>query len=142
MTLRRFLPYAVLMVAGALLLSRPVSSSQTEKISARVLNETANGGSTEALVVLAEQADLSPASALQGKLAKGRYVVNTLRAVANRTQGPVLDFLRRRGVPYQAFYIVNMIKVTGNRALMEDLAARTDVAQIDANPHGCPHQAG
>jgi len=135
MTLRRFLPYAVLMVAGALLLSRPVSSSQTEKISARVLNETANGGSTEALVVLAEQADLSPASALQGKLAKGRYVVDALRAVANRTQGPVLDFLRRRGVPYQAFYIVNMIKVTGNRALMEDLAARADVAQIDANPH-------
>jgi len=135
MKLLRVLGCALLfMLAGVLLLTRTVSSTQTEKISVRVLNETANGGSTEALVVLAEQADLSPASALQSKLAKGRYVVNTLRAIADRTQGPILELLRQRGVPYQAFYVVNMIKVTGNRALMEDLAARANVAQIDANP--------
>ncbi len=134
MILRRLLSCVVLIVAGALLLSRPVSSSQTEKISARVLNETASGGSTQALVVLAEQADLSPASALQTKQEKGRFVVSTLRAVADRTQGPIVSFLQRRGVPYQSFYIVNMIKVTGNRALMEELAERADVAQIDANP--------
>jgi subtilisin family serine protease len=34
----------------------------------------------------------------------------------------------------QSFYIVNMIKVTGDRGLMEELAARNDVAHIDANP--------
>jgi serine protease AprX len=54
--------------------------------------------------------------------------------VANRTQGPILTMLRQHGVPYQSFYIVNMIKVTGDRNLMEELVARADVARIDANP--------
>jgi len=135
MTLRRWLLCVVLLAVGALLLSRPVSSSQTDKISPRVLNETANGGTTEALVVLSEQADLKPAAALSTKIEKGRFVVGALHAVADRTQGPILNFLRQRGIPYQSFYIVNMIKVTGNRSLMEALAARNDVAEIAANPH-------
>src|SRR6201999_4677237 len=37
--------------------------------------------------------------------------------------------------PYQSFYIVNMIKVTGDRSLMEALARRDDVGHIDANPY-------
>jgi len=136
MTLRKFLPFVLLiMAASVLLLSRPVSSTQTEKISPRVLSETGNGGSTEALIVLTEQANLSPAAGLNTKAEKGRFVVNALRSVADRTQGPILNFLRQRGIAYQTFYIVNMIKITGNRALMEDLAARPDVAEIDANPH-------
>ena len=68
------------------------------------------------------------------KLEKGYFVVNTLRTVAGRTQGPILSLLRQRGIPYQSFFIVNMIKVTGDRNLMEELAARADVARIDANP--------
>ena len=106
----------------------------SDKIAARVITDTANGGTTEALVVLAEQADLSPAAALPSKLEKGRFVVNTLRAVAARSQAPLRAFLDQRGVPYQSFYIVNMIKVTGNLALMQELAARSDVSRIDANP--------
>ena len=61
-------------------------------------------------------------------------MVNALRTVADRTQGPILSLLKQRGIAYQSFYIVNMIKVTGDRNLMEELAARSDVARIDANP--------
>lgn len=111
------------------------ASASSEKISPRVLDETSGIGSTEALIVLTEQANLAPAAALHGKLAKGQFVVNALREVASRTQPPVISFLTQRGVAYQSFWIVNMIKVTGNRTLMEDLAARADVAHIDANPH-------
>lgn len=146
MSLRRYLACAFLIaLAGLFLLSRPVSSSQIDKISSRVLDETKSGGSTEAIVVLKEQADLSPADKLSTKAEKGQFVVGALRSVANRTQGPVLDFLRQRGIPYQSFFIVNMIKVTGNRSLMEALSAREDVAQIDANPHvrtALPHPTG
>src|SRR5580765_3788353 len=106
----------------------------SDKIAARVITDAANGGTAEALVVLTQQADLSPAAALPSKLEKGRFVVNTLRAVAARTQAPLRAFLDQRGVSYQSFYIVNMIKVTGNLALMQELAARPDVSQIDANP--------
>ena len=84
--------------------------------------------------MLTEQADLSPAYTLHTKSEKGIFVVNSLRTVANRTQGPILSLLKQRGIPYQSFYIVNMIKVTGDRNLMEELAARNDVARIDANP--------
>src|SRR5262245_32084879 len=105
------------------------------KIAQRVLAETAGGKRTEALVVLREQADLSPADALATKAEKGRFVVDALRAVASATQGSLRAELAQRGVPHQAFYIVNMIKVVGDRALMQDLAARSDVVSIDANPH-------
>ena len=71
---------------------------------------------------------------MQTKQEKGTFVVNSLRTVASRTQGPILSLLKQRGIPYQSFYIVNMIKVTGDRNLMEELAARSDVARIDANP--------
>ncbi len=146
MMLKRLLFTTVMIaLAGTVLLGRPASSTPSEKIATRVLSETANGGSTEAIVVLHAQADLSAAGALPTKLEKGRYVVNALREVANRTQGPIINLLREQGVSYQSFYIVNMIKITGNRALMEELAARADVAQIDANPHvrtALPHASG
>ena len=43
------------------------SADPTAKIASRVLAETANGGSTEALIVLSRQADLSPAENLPTK---------------------------------------------------------------------------
>jgi serine protease AprX len=137
MNVRNFLLGTILvaLIAGVVPLGWSIQTGEMNgKIASRVLSETANGGSTEALVVLTQQADLSAASTFNTKLDKGNFVVNTLRTVAARTQGPILSLLQQRGVPYQSFYIVNMIKVTGDRNLMEELAAREDVARIDANP--------
>jgi subtilisin family serine protease len=135
---RRNLLNRAVLIALLLLLILTTGSAwafvASDKIAARIITDTANGGTTEALVVLAEQADLSPAAALPSKLEKGQFVVNTLRAVAARSQAPLRTFLGQRGVRYQSFYIVNMIKVTGNLALMQELAARSDVSRIDANP--------
>jgi len=136
MKMRKLLLSALITVfwAGVVQLGWSQAGDPTAKIASRVLSETSNGGSTEALVVLSRQADLSFADNLTSKIDKGRYVVNTLRGVARSTQGPILALLQQRGVSYQSFYIVNMIKVTGNRSLMDTLAARADVAHIDANP--------
>jgi serine protease AprX len=137
MVRRNFLNRAVLvalLLHLIVLIGSASSFGAADKIAARVITDAANGGTAEALVVLTQQADLSPAAALSSKLEKGRFVVNTLRAVAARTQAPLRAFLDQRGVPYQSFYIVNMIKVTGNMALMQELAARPDVGRIDANP--------
>jgi serine protease AprX len=132
----RFEMLLIALSAGLVLYSNPaLAAAVSEKIAPRVLTETAGNATTEALVVLADQADLTPASSLQTKLEKGRFVVNALRAVADRTQAPILALLQQRGISYQSFYIVNMIKVTGNRALMQELAARADVSRIDANPY-------
>ena len=122
-------------LAGLALLGQAAKAADpAAKIAWRLMADTEGGRTAEALVVLREQADLSSAASLSTKAAKGQFVVDALRAVADRTQVGLRAELNQRGVPYQSFYIVNMIKVRGDRALMVDLAARADVVSIDANP--------
>jgi len=91
-------------------------------------------GQAEVLVVLRAQADLSAASALPTKEAKGRYVYDTLRAVAEVSQRDLRAALDRQQVDYQSFYIVNALKVRADSQLVSSLAARSDVARIEPNP--------
>ncbi len=112
-----------------------------EKISPWVLAaldraEDRGDSQTDFLIVLAEQADLRPAYDLPTKQARGRWVYRTLWETAQRSQAPLRAWLDGRGVPYRAYYIVNLLYVrAGDRALVESLAARSDVARIEANPH-------
>ena len=104
------------------------------KIAPWVVEQTAGDREAEFLVVLGEQADLSPAARLRGRAAKGRFVRDALYAKAQATQGPLLAWLAERGVPHRSFYIVNAVLVTGPLAVAEALAARADVARVDGNP--------
>ena len=108
---------------------------QSSKIAPWVMEHTANGQQAEFLVVLADQADLGPAALLQTKAEKGRFVYSTLLNKAQTTQGPMLQWLRERGLEHRSFYIVNAILVKGTRQVAEALAARPDVARIEGNPH-------
>ena len=105
------------------------------KLAPWVMEHTANGQQAEFFVVLADQADLGPAAALQTKAEKGRFVYSTLLNKAQTTQRPILQWLRERGLEHTSFYIVNGILVTGTRQVAEALAARPDVARIEGNPH-------
>ncbi len=106
-----------------------------DKIAPWVLAHTADGAEAEFLVVLAEQADLSGAARLQTKAEKGRYVYEMLWRTAQKSQAPLLAWLEARGVEHRAYYIVNLIWVKGNADLAQALAARSDVARIEGNPH-------
>src|SRR6266853_162982 len=108
---------------------------QSGKIAPWVMEHTANGQQAEFLVVLADQADLGPATLLQTKAEKGRFVYSTLLNKTQTTQGPMLQWLRERGLEHRSFYIVNAILVKGTRQIAEALAARPDVARIEGNPH-------
>jgi serine protease AprX len=105
------------------------------KIAPWVMEHTANGQQAEFFVVLADQADLSPAANLPTKTEKGRFVYQTLLEKAQSTQEPILQWLRERNIENQSFYIVNSILVKGDRQLAETLAARPDVARVTGNPH-------
>src|SRR5882757_590016 len=105
------------------------------KIAPWVMEHSANGQQAEFFVVLTDQADLSAAAALQTKAEKGRYVYSALLNKAQTTQGSILQWLRERGLEYRSFYIVNAILVKGRREAAEALAARTEVARIEGNPH-------
>src|ERR1051325_789248 len=99
-----------------------------------VVAQPANGQQAEFIVVLADQADLSSAAAMRTKAEKGRFVRDALWNKAQETQGPVLQWLRARGIENHSFYIVNALWVKGDRAVAEALAARTDVARVEGNP--------
>lgn len=105
-----------------------------DKIVAPLWQATADGQSADALVLLAEQADLTPARALESKTARGQFVYATLWETAQRAQAPLRAWLDARSVPYRAFYIVNAVQVEADRDLLLALAARPEVARIVANP--------
>src|SRR6266550_2486412 len=112
----------------------PNQSVAAQKIAPWVMEHTANGQQAEFFVVLADQADLSPAAALPTKAQKGRFVHDALWNKAQTTQAPILQWLRERGIERSSFYIVNAILVKGSREIAEALAGRPDVARVEGNP--------
>jgi hypothetical protein len=131
---------AVVMLVGTIALpmaSRPAAASQADgldKVEPLVLEQIGTDGQTDFFVWLAEKADLSPAYQLRTKAEKGRFVFETLVATAERTQGKLRHALDEAGVTYEAFYIANKILVrAGSQTLLNEIAARPEVAQITAN---------
>ena len=53
---------------------------------------------------------------------------------ARRRRGPILQWLRERGIEHRSFYIVNAVLVKGSQEIAETLAARPDVARVEGNP--------
>jgi subtilisin family serine protease len=101
------------------------------------------GGSASFLILLADQADLrrglgarpdlisDPVRSLARQSDRGWFVFRTLKDHADRTQGPIRDLLRRRGVPHRSFWIANVIQAEGDHSLIRALAARQDVRRIE-----------
>lgn len=105
------------------------------KIDEQVLASLQRGGRTRALIVLAQQADVSAAQNLRTKAEKGAYVFNTLRAVAAQTQPNVQRELDRLGLSYRAYYVVNMFAVENlDTTAALQLAARPEIGYIEGNP--------
>jgi len=134
-------PLSILFLAALAATIAPVGSnaqasgiSAREKIDPWVLERTAGDRQAEFIVVLTEQADLSPAALLTDKVAKARFVRDALYVKAQTSQAPLLASLRAQGAAYRPFYIVNAVLVTGPLAVVEAAAVRSDVARIDGNP--------
>ncbi len=88
----------------------------------------------EFLVALKEQADLSAAYSMSDWDARGQAVLSALQATANRSQAGLRAALDSGGITYQPLYIINAVIVKGgNLALVNSLAARSDIDYIQAN---------
>ena len=99
-----------------------------------VLQHTENGAPAEFFVVLKQQPDLSPAFSLSRKVDRGRFVYATLYQNAESSQAPLRQWLDARSIPYTSFYIVNALLIKGDRSLIDELAARSDIDRIEGNP--------
>lgn len=85
------------------------------------------------MIMLTDQADVSAAYQMKDQDTRGWFVYNTLTQHAARTQAGLRSELEARGVSYQSFWAANMIVADADRAFVESLAARSDVARIDSN---------
>lgn len=126
---------AVLTLPSFVSASPPGSIAATlpVKIDSRVLEQIAEQDEATYWVILREKADLRPAYAMTNWEARGRFVFERLQAVANTSQASLRAWLRSRRVPHRPFWILNAIKVTSNKAILQELAARPEVAQIVAD---------
>ena len=110
-----------------------LAQAPAAKIAPQVLADTTGGKSTEVVILLADQADVSAAYAMKDQDARGWYVYNTLTQHAARTQVGVQAFLKAQGISYQSFWAANMLVATADRTVIESLAARADVSLVDSN---------
>ena len=107
-------------------------SNGVYKIEQRVRQDLASNGTASIAIYLKSQADVSSAYGMSAHT-RGWYVYRTLKEHAAQTQAPILKLLRSRGVPYQSYWVANVIFTRGGTSLVNDLAARSDVAAIEAN---------
>lgn len=98
-----------------------------------LLDQAKRQGTTTFWIVLKDQADLKAGLRLNDWKARGEFVHRTLTAVAERSQQPLRRLLQQARVPHQAFWIINAISVTGDQALIDELAARPEVLEIRAD---------
>ncbi len=109
------------------------SGVKYEKIDQKVLQQTSGGREASFVIHLSDQADVSSAHGMKNQTARGRYVVNTLKEHADRTQAPLRSMLASRNISYRSFWVANIIVAKGDRSLVEDLADRSDVKIIESN---------
>lgn len=110
------------------------------KIDNAVLNQFQEQQQVEFLVWMQAKADVSKAHQLKTKAAKAQYVFETLVQTAEQSQAPVIKLLEQEQVKYQSLYIVNVLKVEGDLALAQRIAALAEVKRIAPNPVVSFHQ--
>ncbi|MEV6262439.1 S8 family serine peptidase [Streptomyces sp. NPDC051784] len=84
-------------------------------------------------VQLGSQADTSAAKKATTKTGRDRAVIKAKTAHADRTQKPLRALLKDADAPYTSYWISNTVRVTGDKALAEKIAARPEVASISAD---------
>ena len=121
------------MLPCMLLLAQPGASAAADfwwqKVEPSVLEQAA-AGPVAFLVVLDRQANLQALTVGRAKAEKTRAAVDALRGLAVDTQAPVVELARAAGAEHRAFWIVNMVRVRGDVALVERLARLDGVARV------------
>lgn len=84
-------------------------------------------GEAAVLIDFGERPDLSPAFTMDWET-RGRFVVDELRATADRTQARVRAHLQAEGVAFRSYWIDNLILVpSASRLVLDDLAAFDEI---------------
>lgn len=132
----RPLRISVLVLLGLLVAtsSAVAASSAASKIAPWVQQQLAVNSSSEAILRLREQADLSGINRAAPRLQRLRDSNALLQATAAASQADVLQFLHDKRIEHRSFWINNSIWVRADAATIHALSQRDDIAYIHANP--------
>ncbi|HVG00872.1 MAG TPA: S8 family serine peptidase, partial [Chloroflexia bacterium] len=111
----------------------PSAAQPAGKVAPDVVSATNGGQVAPIAILLADQADLSAAYSITDRDVRGRFVYDTLRSHADRTQAGLRAELDALGVSYTSFWVANVMFTRADRTLVEKLAARSDVKLIESN---------
>jgi subtilisin family serine protease len=135
---------AVAATAAAALLSAPLFTSSataapaaapSAKIDSALAKAVAGGGDATFFVVLDSTANLSGARSKSVHAAKARAAYTELRTEATTSQRSLTSYLDQHKIGHEDFWLANAVKVTGDEDLVDDLAARSDVAELVKERH-------
>ncbi|MFI5662684.1 S8 family serine peptidase [Streptomyces sp. NPDC051684] len=135
---RRAVWAAASLTAATALLTAPIpalaDSSPSAATSARVdsalTSAVRDGKDATFFVVLKSRADLSVAKRQKTHAKQAKAAYKELRAHATSSQKSLNSFLDKKKVGHKDFWIANTVRVTGDKALVDELAERSDVASI------------
>ncbi len=105
-----------------------------------LLEQFRTEGATGYWIILREKADLTPAIEMEWE-ERGRFVLDTLRETAERTQPRLRRHLKSSGIEYQSFWIDNMILVKSSGLdTLEGLLTFPEIEALRARRHPVFHE--
>ena len=131
----KHLPLFTLMILlTAASFSSKNNDSWKEKVDAQLLEKANSTDLVEFIVQLRQQADVRAANGLKSKAEKAHFVFQQLKNTAQQSQVGLIQLLKKAQVEYKSFYIINAIYVKGDLALIQQLAERSEVVNVQDNP--------
>ncbi|MFD6415497.1 S8 family serine peptidase [Streptomyces sp. NPDC060194] len=123
---------AVGAVAALMVSPGPAAAGEegAAKVDAGLARAVQGDGQASFFVVLKDRADLSKARKGRTHAARAKAAVGALRAEAEESQRGLTAFLDREKVGHRDYWIANAVQVTGDKGLVQKLAARDDVASV------------
>ncbi|GAA1349594.1 S8 family serine peptidase [Streptomyces beijiangensis] len=106
------------------------SPTTTAKVDSALRDAVGNGEESTFFVVLKKQADLSAAKKQKTHAKAATTAYKALKTTAGDSQKSLTAFLDKEKVGHQDYWIANTVQVTGDKALVDELARRSDVASI------------
>ena len=112
-----------------------LSTSAAKKIDRKVSDALAKSPETTFLVQLGGKAAVPTAVAGQPRAQRTKAVYDAKRQFADKSQAGVRQLLTARKARFTPYWVANVVKVTGDGALVEELARRSDVVKVLADTH-------
>ncbi|MGW6206693.1 S8 family serine peptidase [Streptomyces sp. NPDC055089] len=126
-------PLLVALPAAADPAPTPVAAQLRDKADAQVVKQLDKKDTTSFWVQLDSQADTSVAKRAKTTTGRDKAVIEAKKRHATTTQAGIEALVKQAGAHSTSYWISNTLKVTGDKALAQKIAARPEVAAIEAD---------